>query len=211
MIPESRRVASDYYSWQVSSIRDQILDLPSTSSLLIGSGVESQGFIPVDINGSVFKTKRHLWLDFDHYPTLSLFPDSSIMSIVFDKSTFRYMNCSPQVVEQWHRILVNEGTLCFEFGLASVSHGPEFSFTDNPCHIRSPLVRSLHVYKSLSNESYGISTDQDDIYSKIAQSHKEELFIKFQHLFSSWKCIELQVKNYPYGKIEADCWVLVKK
>jgi hypothetical protein len=210
-IPDSRRVASDYYSWNATSISDQINSLPPQSSLLIGSGLVHEEFVSVDINGSVFKTDKHLWLDFDHLETLALFPDSSIRSIVFDKSTFRYMHCNPDVLQQWHRILSTGGKLCFEFGLASVSYGPQFSFDTNPCHVKSPLARSLHVYKSLSPSSYGIYNGDQDIYSSIAHSHQQELFIQFQLLFSSWASIQLMHNDYPYRKIEVDKWILVRK
>jgi hypothetical protein len=213
VVPESRRVAPNYYSWDVISVSDQINNLPPQSSLLIGSGLEHEELISVDINGSVFKTDKHLWLDFDHLQTLALFPDSCIKSIVFDKSTFRYMHCSPEVIQQWYRILSAGGTLCFEFGLASVSYAPQFSFDDNPCHIKLPISKSLYVYQALSPISYGVLHDDQDIYGQISHSYQQDLFIKFQLLFSSWTSIELMGNDYdyPYRKIKADKWVQVRK
>ena len=209
--PESRRVAIDYYDWEILSISNQIKKLPIQSSLLIGSGIGNQDLTPVDINGSVFRHENHLWLDFDHLSTLLLFPDASIRSIVFDKSTFRYMHCHPDIIAQWHRILIDGGILCFEFGFACVSFGPKFSFEANPCHIKSPLVKSIHVYKSLSDTSFGIINDQENIYAAVSHSHQYELFLKLEQLFSSWNRIELMYKNYPFGKINVDQWIRVKK
>ncbi|KAJ3180460.1 hypothetical protein HDU87_001969 [Geranomyces variabilis] len=115
-------------------------------------------FIPTDIFGGAFSTAApnddddddddgsapppppHLWLSFTNIDDLQHITTSSISRIVFDFSTWRYMKLAPPVLREWARILVPDGWLAFDAGLASVrldssaAAGTVSWDCDNPTH-----------------------------------------------------------------------------
>ncbi|KAJ3159590.1 hypothetical protein HDU86_001599 [Geranomyces michiganensis] len=101
-----------------------------------GTDVErdsSSAFIPTDIFGGAFSTAPeaidgraaqlpppHLWMSFTNINDLQHIATGSVSRIVFDYSTWRYMKLSPPVLREWARILIPDGWLAFDAGIASV-------------------------------------------------------------------------------------------
>ncbi|KAJ1569916.1 hypothetical protein HK096_010200 [Nowakowskiella sp. JEL0078] len=144
-------------------------DLSSTEHL-----PSSEGWLPCDRFGGAFadtslfgdKLIPHLWMDFNILPALRFLPTGFLFRIVFDWSTWRYMNpCLPGVVNQWRRVLSNSGSLIFESGVCSLEYIENLKDYENqlielsnignfvshefknPTHMRVPICVSNYILK----------------------------------------------------------------